>query len=87
LLDPYGLQLDWKVIETAGKMRSIDMFLNFPVADMNRNVLWRNPEGVDAADLKRMNEFWGRRILAGNCLHDKAQSVRLSGKGRKRGRS
>jgi len=39
LLDPYGLQLDWKVIETAGKMRSIDMFLNFPVADMNRNVL------------------------------------------------
>ena len=59
LLDPYGLQLDWKVIETAGKMRTIDMFLNFPVADMNRNVLWRHPEGVDAADLKRMNEFWG----------------------------
>jgi three-Cys-motif partner protein len=59
LLDPYGLQLDWKVIDTAGKMRSIDMFLNFPVADINRNVLWRHPEGVDAADLRRMNEFWG----------------------------
>ncbi len=59
LLDPYGLQLDWKVIDTAGKMRSIDMFLNFPVADINRNVLWRHPEGVDPADLKRMNEFWG----------------------------
>ena len=59
LLDPYGLHLDWKVIETAGKSRSIDMFLNFPVADINRNVLWRNPEGVDAADLKRMTEFWG----------------------------
>jgi three-Cys-motif partner protein len=40
-------------------MRTIDMFLNFPVADMNRNVLWRHPEGVDTADLKRMNEFWG----------------------------
>jgi three-Cys-motif partner protein len=59
LLDPYGLQLDWKVIETAGKMRTIDMFLNFPVADINRNVLWRHPEGVDVADLKRMNGFWG----------------------------
>ena len=59
LLDPYGLQLNWKVIETAGKMRTIDMFVNFPVADINRNVLWRHPEGVDAADLKRMNEFWG----------------------------
>ena len=59
LLDPYGLQLDWKVIDTAGKMRSIDLFLNFPVADINRNVLWRHPEGVDPADLRRMNEFWG----------------------------
>jgi three-Cys-motif partner protein len=59
LLDPYGLQLNWKVIETAGKMRTIDMFLNFPVADINRNVLWRHPEDVEAADLKRMNEFWG----------------------------
>jgi len=59
LLDPYGLQLDRKVIDTAGKMRSIDMFLNFPVADINRNVLWRHPEGVDPADLRRMNEFWG----------------------------
>ncbi len=59
LLDPYGLQLNWKVIKIAGKMRSIDMFLNFPVADINRNVLWRHPEGVDAADLKRMAEFWG----------------------------
>lgn len=59
LLDPYGLQLNWKVMETAGKMRSIDIFLNFPVADINRNVLWRHPEGVDAADLKRMTEFWG----------------------------
>jgi len=26
---------------------------------MNRNVLWRHPEGVDAADLQRMNAFWG----------------------------
>lgn len=60
LLDPYGLHLNWKAIETAGRtMRSIELFLNFPVADMNRNVLWRNPEGVDPADLARMNAFWG----------------------------
>jgi three-Cys-motif partner protein len=59
LLDPYGLDLKWDVIETAGQMQSIDMFLNFPVADMNRNVLWRNPVGVDTADINRMNAFWG----------------------------
>lgn len=59
ILDPYGLHLDWQVIFTAGQMKSLDMFLNFPVADMNRNVLWRNPEGVDATDIERMNAFWG----------------------------
>ena len=59
LFDPYGLDLDWEVIKTAGQMRSIDMILNFPVMDMNRNVLWSNPEGVDPADIVRMNTFWG----------------------------
>lgn len=59
LLDPYGLHLDWKVVETAGRMRSIDMFLNFPVADMNRKVFWRNPAGVAESDIARMNAFWG----------------------------
>jgi len=59
ILDPYGLHVDWTVIATAGKMRSIDMFLNFPVFDINRNVLWHNPEGVDPSDIGRMNAFWG----------------------------
>lgn len=59
LLDPYGLHLDWSVIETAGKLRSVEIFLNFPVADMNRNVFWRNPEGVAKSDIERMTRFWG----------------------------
>lgn len=59
LLDPYGLDLDWEVIRTAGKMRSIEIFLNFPVADMNRNVLWRRAKGVSPLQVRRMNRFWG----------------------------
>lgn len=59
LLDPYGLHLNWEVIHEVGQMRSIDLFLNFPVADMNRNVFWHNPEGVAEADIARMNTFWG----------------------------
>jgi three-Cys-motif partner protein len=27
--------------------------------DMNRTVIWRNPEGVRASDVERMNAFWG----------------------------
>ncbi len=59
ILDPYGLHLDWTVIATAGQMKTLDMFLNFPVADMNRNVLWRAPEGVGDPQKARMNAFWG----------------------------
>jgi three-Cys-motif partner protein len=59
LLDPYGLHLNWDVIRAAGAMRSLEVLLNFPVADMHRNVLWRNPEGVGESDIARMNAFWG----------------------------
>lgn len=59
LLDPYGLTLSWDVLAQAGRMRSIELFLNFPIMDMNRNALWVNPTGVDTADLERMTNFWG----------------------------
>lgn len=59
LLDPYGLHLNWEVIQEAGEMESVDMFLNFPVADMNRNVLWRNPDKVDPKQAARMTAYWG----------------------------
>lgn len=59
LLDPYGLHLEWRVLETAAAMKSIEIFLNFPIMDMNRNVFWRNAEGVDSKDIARMTSFWG----------------------------
>lgn len=59
LLDPYGLHLDWDVICQAGQMRSIEVFLNFPVMDMNRNVLWHDPTGVSPTNIDRMSRFWG----------------------------
>lgn len=59
LLDPYGLHLNWEIILTAGQMKSIEIFLNFPIADMNRNVLWHNIEEVDPKQIARMNAYWG----------------------------
>ena len=59
LLDPYGLHLDWEVMKIAGKMQTIDMFLNFPVMDMNRNALLWKPERASADGIERMNRFWG----------------------------
>jgi three-Cys-motif partner protein len=59
LLDPYGLHLDWEVIRLAGQSGAVDMFLNFPIMDMNRNAFWREPEKASPADIARMNRFWG----------------------------
>jgi three-Cys-motif partner protein len=59
LLDPYGLDLKWEVIEAAGAMKSMEIFLSFPVMDMNRNVLWRIPENAAAPQIARMTSFWG----------------------------
>lgn len=59
VLDPYGLHLNWEVISKAGQMKSVEIFLNFPVADINRNVLWRKPENVSPSQIERMNKFWG----------------------------
>lgn len=55
----FGLHLDWSVIFRAGQMKTLDVFLNFPVADMNRNVLWRHPEKVSLPQVTRMTAFWG----------------------------
>jgi three-Cys-motif partner protein len=59
ILDPYGLHLNWAVIAAAGQMKTFDIFLNFPVYDINLNVLWRNPDNVETAQKERMNAFWG----------------------------
>ena len=59
LLDPYGLQLDWEVMQMAGQVGTIDMFLNFPIMDMNRNAFLWKPELADPDDIARMTRFWG----------------------------
>jgi three-Cys-motif partner protein len=59
ILDPYGLDLNWETIRTAGESKVIEIFLNFPVMDMNRNVLWRNSEHVSDLHRERMTKFWG----------------------------
>jgi three-Cys-motif partner protein len=59
ILDPYGLDLDWRVIQVAGKSQVTEIFLNFPVMDMNRNVFWRNYDAVSLSNQERMTSFWG----------------------------
>jgi hypothetical protein len=34
LLDPYNIYLSWEVVSAAGKMRSIEFFVNFTIMDI-----------------------------------------------------
>ena len=59
ILDPYGMNLQWKVIFAAGQMKTLDIFLNFPVMGINRNVLRRAPESAGNLQKVRFTEVWG----------------------------
>jgi three-Cys-motif partner protein len=59
LLDPYGLHLDWRVIKTAGLMKSVEIFLNFPMLDINRNALAVDPSKAKPAQVARLTWLWG----------------------------
>lgn len=59
VLDPYGLDLDWRVVACAGKMGTVEIFLNFPIMSMNRGVLWRKSDAVPQEQIDRLTMFWG----------------------------
>ncbi|MBZ5525133.1 MAG: three-Cys-motif partner protein TcmP [Acidobacteriia bacterium] len=59
VLDPYKMSLDWNVLEAAAKLGTVEIFLNFPVMDMNRNVLLWRPETASEENIMRMNSTWG----------------------------
>ena len=55
LLDPYNIDLSWNVVAAAGRMKSIEIFVNFMVMDMNMNVLLRDPARAEATQIARMD--------------------------------
>jgi three-Cys-motif partner protein len=73
LLDPYGLTLDWKVIQRAGEMQSLDIFINFPIYDININVLHRDPGTVLPLHVERMNKYWGDESWRSRRSHSRCQ--------------
>ena len=68
---------DWTLIgkssSKAGKSKAVDMFLNFPVMDMNRNAIWKNPEKVPQSGIDRMTKFWGDESWRGAAYAESRQ--------------
>ena len=40
-------------------MGIVDLILHFPIMDINRNAIWKNPDQVPQDGIDRMNSFWG----------------------------
>ncbi len=62
VLDPYGIHgktLRWQTIKQLADLRTVDVFLNFPLMDINRNTLRRSLANADDADVAAFNEFCG----------------------------
>lgn len=59
LLDPYKLNVNWEVLSTAGRMRSIEVFYNFMIMDANMNVFMKDPAKVASDQAARMDAVWG----------------------------
>jgi three-Cys-motif partner protein len=52
--------LDWAVLAEAGKMRSVEIFLNFPIMDFNRNgKRSADISRISDNDRQRLSRFWG----------------------------
>lgn len=62
VLDPYGIHgktLRWLTIQQIALAQTFDVFLNFPLMDINRNTLRKRLESVATPDILAFTEFWG----------------------------
>ena len=59
LLDPYGLHVKWETIEAAAETGTFEVFINFPLMDISRNVVRDHLDLVDSDQAQRMTNLWG----------------------------
>jgi len=59
LLDAYGMHYGWRVIEAAGRERSIELFLNWSIMDINRNIALTDTSKLSPEAKARMRDVWG----------------------------
>lgn len=58
-LDPFGMSLDWNVIERLASTKTIEIFLNLPLMAINRACLINNPDKLTKEKVDQMNKLWG----------------------------
>ncbi len=62
VLDPYGIHgkpLNWLTIKKLADLKTMDIFINFPLMDINRNTLRNRLTNADDMDIAAFTLFWG----------------------------
>jgi len=60
LLDPYGLSVDYAMLQQIAELTTVEIFFNFMLLGANRNVLWNvDPSTISARRAAIMTRVWG----------------------------
>jgi three-Cys-motif partner protein len=59
ILDPYGVDIEWATIASLAPIKTMDIFLNFPLMDINRNAALKKLETADPQQGARLTKIWG----------------------------
>jgi len=59
ILDPYGVDIGWTTIASLAPAKTMDVFLNFPLMDINRNAALKKLETADPQQGARLTKIWG----------------------------
>ena len=75
VLDPYKLTLDWRVVCAAGGSQAVEVFINFPVMQMNRNCKKADISDILPGELEALDRFWGDRSWHSAMFRPSAQTT------------
>jgi len=59
ILDPYGVDIEWETIAAIGRAGTMDVYLNFPLMDINRNAARKVIELSDTNQGAKLTRIWG----------------------------
>jgi len=59
ILDPYGVDIEWRTIESIAKAKTMDLFINFPLMDINRNEALKTLEASNPSEGVRLTKIYG----------------------------
>ncbi len=74
LFDAYNMNPSWEIVKAAGKMRSVEIMMNFMIMDLNRNILSKDPSCMDEGRRQRMRIFWGDDSWQDDLYHEPTQT-------------